>query len=500
MRVIPVGPLLDVGALSSASREAYHSLVSVRGDLHSCRQCSYATKNKALMQRHLFKHTGERPFQCHLCPAAFARKTNLKTHIRTHTGERPFSCDCCSASFTRQNTLMEHMLTHTGERPFFCDQCSVSFSQRGSLIRHMRTHTGERPFYCCHCNASFSRKHHLVRHVNSQHTRNWDSVAQLSYVVLFLTNPALLWYNNHEDMLTTWDMFVDALKECFGELATRKKHTISQKAQRLENLSSVADIIKHCDTFEALKMRRIAPKSGRLANVPTVACVDANPPSDLSSTNRQIFRKELLRCHEISHYSSDDCYRGSLSSTSHEQYQSLVTVQGGLHSCRQCTYVTKYKGNMQQHLCRHTGVHPFECHLCSATFSRNYLLMRHIYTHSGKLPFSCDHCRASFAHKGTLVDHVVHTHPGERSFSCDQCSASFSYKYSLVLHMRYHAGERPFSCDQCDASFVTAQLLKSHMYIHRGKRPFSCKLCNASYSQNYRLINHLSHHHANKKP
>ncbi|KAH7942657.1 hypothetical protein HPB51_028662 [Rhipicephalus microplus] len=161
MRVIPVGPLLDVGALSSASREAYHSLVSVRGDLHSCRQCSYATKNKALMQRHLFKHTGERPFQCHLCPAAFARKTNLKTHIRTHTGERPFSCDCCSASFTRQNTLMEHMLTHTGERPFFCDQCSVSFSQRGSLIRHMRTHTGERPFYCCHCNASFSRKHHL---------------------------------------------------------------------------------------------------------------------------------------------------------------------------------------------------------------------------------------------------------------------------------------------------------------------------------------------------
>ncbi|XP_075729840.1 uncharacterized protein LOC119163286 isoform X1 [Rhipicephalus microplus] len=104
----------------------------------------------------------------------------------------------------------------------------------------------------------------------------------------------------------------------------------------------------------------------------------------------------------------------SLSSTSHEQYQLLVTVQGGLHSCRQCTYVTKYKGNMQQHLCRHTGVRPFECHLCSATFSRNSHLTRHIYTHTGKLPFSCHHCRASFAHKGTLVNHVVHTHPGKR--------------------------------------------------------------------------------------
>ncbi|XP_075728943.1 zinc finger protein ZFPM1-like isoform X1 [Rhipicephalus microplus] len=71
----------SLGSLSSASREAYHSLVSVLGRLHSCRQCSYATKNKAFMQRHLFKHTGERPFQCHVCPAAFAQKANLERHI-----------------------------------------------------------------------------------------------------------------------------------------------------------------------------------------------------------------------------------------------------------------------------------------------------------------------------------------------------------------------------------------------------------------------------------
>lgn len=183
----------------------------------------------------------------------------------------------------------------------------------------------------------------------------WDSTSQLSNVVFSLTNTALMWYDNHENTLTTWDTFVQELKRCFGDSAARKKRaeqTLSQRAQlsgetctmyieevlklcRLvdssmsdedkvghllkgiaedvyqfliakENLTSVADVIQHCRTFEALKMRRVAPKFGRLANVPTLACVDASTPSDLSSTIRQIVREELLRCHEIGRYGSGD--------------------------------------------------------------------------------------------------------------------------------------------------------------------------------------------------
>lgn len=78
-----------------------------------------------------------------------------------------------------------------------------------------------------------------------------------------------------------------------------------------ENLSLVTNVLKHCRTFEALKMRYIAPKFGCLANVPTVPSIDANPPPDLSSTIRQIVREELLRCREIRHCSSDDYCRGN---------------------------------------------------------------------------------------------------------------------------------------------------------------------------------------------
>ncbi|KAH7931833.1 hypothetical protein HPB51_029681 [Rhipicephalus microplus] len=65
-----------------------------------------------------------------------------------------------------------------------------------------------------------------------------------------------------------------------------------------KSLESVADVIGHCRTFEALKTRRITTKFGRLANVTTVATVDVcqdSVPTDLSSTIRLIVREELRR-------------------------------------------------------------------------------------------------------------------------------------------------------------------------------------------------------------
>ncbi|KAH8029223.1 hypothetical protein HPB51_023815 [Rhipicephalus microplus] len=63
--------------------------------------------------------------------------------------------------------------------------------------------------------------------------------------------------------------------------------------------------MKHCRTFESLKMRRISPKFGRLSNVPTVASVETVPPNELALTIRQIVREELLRSQQTYHRPSD---------------------------------------------------------------------------------------------------------------------------------------------------------------------------------------------------
>lgn len=44
----------------------------------------------------------------------------------------------------------------------------------------------------------------------------WDPATQLANVVFALTDTALVWYENHEETLTTWDIFFNKLKSCFG--------------------------------------------------------------------------------------------------------------------------------------------------------------------------------------------------------------------------------------------------------------------------------------------
>lgn len=187
----------------------------------------------------------------------------------------------------------------------------------------------------------------LTHYARVSRYNRWDSVTQLEYVVLFLSETALMWYENHEDSLTTWERFVEEIKKCFGDSYAKQKRaerTLAQRAQApgetcttyieeilklckivnsqmseedrvghllkgiaedvynfligREHVDSVSDVVRHCRTFETLKTRRIAPKFGRLANVTTVASVDESPSADLSSTIRQIVREELLR-HEV---------------------------------------------------------------------------------------------------------------------------------------------------------------------------------------------------------
>lgn len=193
----------------------------------------------------------------------------------------------------------------------------------------------------------------LIHYKRVSAANKWDVASQLSNVVFFLTDTALVWYENHEEKLTTWDRFVSEIKERFGDSTTQKKRaeqTLMQRAQvpgetcttyieeviklcrmvdsgmteedkvghilkgiaedvysfliAKDTLTSVADVIRHCRTFEQLKTRRITPKFGRLANVTTVASIESNQPLDLASTIRQIVREELSLYAQVAQPSS----------------------------------------------------------------------------------------------------------------------------------------------------------------------------------------------------
>uniref|UniRef100_A0A6G5A7X7 Retrotransposon gag domain-containing protein n=1 Tax=Rhipicephalus microplus TaxID=6941 RepID=A0A6G5A7X7_RHIMP len=90
-------------------------------------------------------------------------------------------------------------------------------------------------------------------------SNGWNAASQLSHVGLFLDFTALVWFENHEDTLTTWDQFVEEIKKCFGDPATKKKRaeqTLSQRAQVTGETcrTYIEDILKLCKSVDAHMM------------------------------------------------------------------------------------------------------------------------------------------------------------------------------------------------------------------------------------------------------
>ncbi len=129
-----------------------------------CNRCDKLFAFNSDLERHESTHTGEKPYQCNKCGISFTKKDSLTRHNRTHTGRKPYQCNGCSKSFAQKSNLKIHKRTHTGERPFKCDECGAEFTQNSNLRRHFLTHTGQKPYECDKCGAKFTQSGHLTEH------------------------------------------------------------------------------------------------------------------------------------------------------------------------------------------------------------------------------------------------------------------------------------------------------------------------------------------------
>lgn len=96
-----------------------------------CLICNKTCKQKSILDIHMKRHAGIKPFKCTYCEKAFVTKNMLNVHIRTHTNERPYMCDICGTAFKQNIDLKNHQRTHFGEKPFLCTICGMRMYSSG---------------------------------------------------------------------------------------------------------------------------------------------------------------------------------------------------------------------------------------------------------------------------------------------------------------------------------------------------------------------------------
>ena len=141
--------------------------------------CDFATHSKDNLDTHKTRHMvdkgitqmGKRKLlhQCEVCGQTFRNKSSLTTHVtHVHEGniqEEP--CPICGKMLTPKD-LKRHMDWTHKEKTIQCPECPKMFAVMAQLRSHMRIHK-EATEVCRHCGVAFRYKESLLNH-ERQHT------------------------------------------------------------------------------------------------------------------------------------------------------------------------------------------------------------------------------------------------------------------------------------------------------------------------------------------
>jgi len=141
--------------------------------VHSCPICQKNICGKNNLEKHLVRHSPQKPFKCGECQKTFSAKRDLNLHeMRHHSQERPHVCPTCNKGFVDKAYLKKHITFHDNSRCYTCELCGKQFNNVLGLQKHCKTHSQERPFMCEKCSKCFRVKYDLTVHKRNVHKEN----------------------------------------------------------------------------------------------------------------------------------------------------------------------------------------------------------------------------------------------------------------------------------------------------------------------------------------
>ena len=118
-----------------------HVTRSMRSELLAFNISKSTGKSGNLESHKLYVLSNRRLRDCRFSGKRFKCTHELKRHVYTHTGAKPYPCGHCSDSFTLVRDLKAHLLkSHNEGTWFICHTCQKKFSLSSHLKQHLLRH------------------------------------------------------------------------------------------------------------------------------------------------------------------------------------------------------------------------------------------------------------------------------------------------------------------------------------------------------------------------
>ena len=76
---------------------------------------------------------------------------DIEDHETEVKSKRRFRCVYCGSKFIRSSHLRRHLYSHTGAKPYFCPICRIRFSRSDYVLIHTQIHHKNKIHSCCIC-------------------------------------------------------------------------------------------------------------------------------------------------------------------------------------------------------------------------------------------------------------------------------------------------------------------------------------------------------------
>ncbi|KAL1451439.1 hypothetical protein WDU94_005815 [Cyamophila willieti] len=146
---------------------------------YNCIYCTYSSTHKYNIQKHLNEKHVPR-YSCKHCKAYSTYNiTEIIYHgktcsfmLRPNLYKFKYVCYECNFGAYQIAHLKRHIYTHTGEKPYNCLYCSYSSTHKYNIQKHMKVHINklENQFPCLYCKMRFDTSFDLLKHMTCVHS------------------------------------------------------------------------------------------------------------------------------------------------------------------------------------------------------------------------------------------------------------------------------------------------------------------------------------------